>query len=87
MNTVPHDLGDPAEDPWNLINSYPIHDVSEWRDLNCKFILQVYRDFHVLSEFENLSADDVSKFSSIEFIDKESLNLSEERNKNSDEKS
>lgn len=26
-------------------NSYPIHDVSEWRDLNTKFVLQVLRDF------------------------------------------
>lgn len=72
-NTVVHDIGDPAEDPWNLINSYPIHDVSEWRDLNCKFILQVYRDYYVLNEFAQLSADNASKFSSIEFIDKESL--------------
>ena len=72
-NTVPHDLGDPAEAPWQLINAYPIHDVSEWRDLNSKFILQVYRDFFTLNEFEQMSADNASKFSSIEFIDKESL--------------
>jgi non-lysosomal glucosylceramidase len=28
-----------------LINAYPIHDVSEWRDLNLKFVLQVFRDY------------------------------------------
>lgn len=72
-HTVPHDLGDPAEDPWALINAYPIHDVSEWRDLNTKFILQVYRDYNTLNEFEQMGADNASKFSSIEFIDKESL--------------
>lgn len=71
--TVPHDLGDPAEDPYNLINAYPIHDVSEWRDLNTKFILQAYRDYYVLNEFEQMNSDNASKFSSIEFIDKESM--------------
>ncbi|KAG8228817.1 hypothetical protein J437_LFUL008313 [Ladona fulva] len=46
-NTVPHDLGDPADEPFAVINSYPIHDVSEWRDLCSKFVLQAYRDFAV----------------------------------------
>ncbi|KAL7015975.1 hypothetical protein ACKWTF_016752 [Chironomus riparius] len=89
-DTVVHDIGDPAEDPWNLINSYPIHDVSEWRDLNCKFILQVYRDYYVLNEFAQLSADNASKFSSIEFIDKESLSemiILDNRNKMMDDQS
>lgn len=71
--TVPHDLGDPAEDPYNQINAYPIHDVSEWRDLNTKFILQAYRDYYFLKEFEQLNSDNASKFSSIEFIDNESM--------------
>lgn len=91
-NTVPHDLGDPAEDPWQQINAYPIHDVSEWRDLNTKFILQVYRDYYTLNEFEQLGADNASKFSSIEFIDKESLfgdsmYILDNRNKLGDDKS
>ncbi|CRL08231.1 CLUMA_CG021033, isoform A [Clunio marinus] len=72
-NTVPHDLGDPAENPWLQMNAYPIHDVSEWRDLNTKFILQVYRDFSIIRDFEQINSDNTSKFSSIEFIDKESL--------------
>lgn len=90
QNTVPHDLGDPAEDPYNLINAYPIHDVSEWRDLNTKFILQVYRDYHMLSEFEQMNSDNASKFSSIEFIDKESVFeyiLDNPRNKSSNDES
>lgn len=33
-----------GEEPFILINSYCIHDVSKWRDLNPKFILQTYRD-------------------------------------------
>lgn len=44
VDTVPHDLGDPDEEPIILPNAYPIHDVSEWRDLNSKFVLQVFRD-------------------------------------------
>ncbi|KAH9680922.1 non-lysosomal glucosylceramidase [Citrus sinensis] len=40
---VPHDLG--THDPWNEMNAYNIHDTSQWKDLNPKFVLQVYRDF------------------------------------------
>ncbi|KAM1689807.1 hypothetical protein TB2_031070 [Malus domestica] len=40
---VPHDLG--THDPWNEMNAYNIHDTSKWKDLNPKFVLQVYRDF------------------------------------------
>ncbi|XP_046661993.1 non-lysosomal glucosylceramidase isoform X2 [Homalodisca vitripennis] len=45
INAIPHDLGDPSEEPFVLINAYNIHDVSEWRDLNLKFVLQCYRDY------------------------------------------
>lgn len=40
---IPHDLG--MHDPWNELNAYNIHDTSKWKDLNPKFVLQVYRDF------------------------------------------
>ncbi|WCJ24239.1 Beta-glucosidase GBA2 type family protein [Euphorbia peplus] len=40
---VPHDLG--THDPWHEMNAYNIHDTSKWKDLNSKFVLQVYRDF------------------------------------------
>lgn len=49
INSVPHDLGDPGEEPFLLVNGYPIHDVSTWRDLNTKFVLQVLRDFKHLT--------------------------------------
>lgn len=42
---MPHDVGEPDEDPFVLINAYNIHDVSEWRDLNLKFVLQCFRDY------------------------------------------
>lgn len=41
-------------------NSYPIHDVSHWRDLNTKFVLQTYRDAVVTETGEvdlNLMSD------------------------------
>lgn len=40
---VPHDVG--THDPWQELNAYNIHDTSKWKDLNPKFVLQVYRDF------------------------------------------
>lgn len=40
---IPHDLG--THDPWSEMNAYNIHDTSKWKDLNPKFVLQVYRDF------------------------------------------
>ena len=39
---MPHDLGDPCDEPWVRVNSYNIHDVSQWRDLNLKLVLQVW---------------------------------------------
>lgn len=40
---VPHDLGLPEEDPWKRVNGYNLHDVNQWKDLNPKLVLQVYR--------------------------------------------
>ncbi|XP_024382229.1 uncharacterized protein [Physcomitrium patens] len=42
FGAVPHDLG--QHDPWVEVNAYNIHDTSHWKDLNPKFVLQVYRD-------------------------------------------
>jgi len=42
---VPHDLGNPGDDPWYKVNSYNIQPINAWKDLNCKFVLQVYRDY------------------------------------------
>lgn len=61
------------EEPFTLINAYPIHDVSEWRDLNVKFVLQVYRDYYTLNQLAQATQEHSNKFSSIEFIDKDSL--------------
>uniref|UniRef100_A0A453S2Q5 Glycosyl-hydrolase family 116 catalytic region domain-containing protein n=1 Tax=Aegilops tauschii subsp. strangulata TaxID=200361 RepID=A0A453S2Q5_AEGTS len=42
LGAVPHDIG--LVDPWFELNAYMIHDPSRWKDLNPKFVLQVYRD-------------------------------------------
>jgi non-lysosomal glucosylceramidase len=42
---VPHDLGVPEEDPFLLVNQFSWQDTNGWKDLNSKFVLQVYRDF------------------------------------------
>jgi non-lysosomal glucosylceramidase len=47
---VPHDLGWPDEDPWIKVNGYYVHDVNNWKDLNPKFVLQIYRDFILTSD-------------------------------------
>ena len=43
--TMPHDLGDPEDAPWQRLNAYLIHDTKDWKDLNIKFILTCYRDY------------------------------------------
>jgi len=42
---APHDLGAPGEDPIVNPNQYNYQDVSNWRDLNSKYVLMVWRDY------------------------------------------
>ncbi|XP_068584291.1 non-lysosomal glucosylceramidase [Cebidichthys violaceus] len=53
-NVVPHDIGDPDDEPWLRVNAYLIHDTADWKDLNLKFVLQVYRDFHLTQDSQYL---------------------------------
>ncbi|PYV79190.1 MAG: glucosylceramidase [Acidobacteria bacterium] len=46
---VPHDLGVPEGDPFFAVNEPGWQDTNDWKDLNSKFVLMVYRDY-VLSE-------------------------------------
>ncbi|XP_042749817.1 non-lysosomal glucosylceramidase [Lagopus leucura] len=46
-NVVPHDIGEPGDEPWQRVNAYLIHDTANWKDLNLKFVLQVYRDYYL----------------------------------------
>ncbi|KAL6964482.1 glucosylceramidase [Sarracenia purpurea var. burkii] len=42
LGAVPHDIG--MDDPWFEVNAYSIYNTDRWKDLNPKFVLQVYRD-------------------------------------------
>lgn len=46
VDSIPHDIGDPENEPWLKLNAYNSHDTRNWRDLNLKFILSVFRDYH-----------------------------------------
>lgn len=48
QGVVPHDLGSPSEQPWVQTNAYNFQDVSRWKDLGPKFVLQVYRDYQYM---------------------------------------
>ena len=52
LHSVPHDLGDPEEEPWVKVNSYNIHNVTEWKDLNLKMVIQTWRDIHWVDKTE-----------------------------------
>ncbi len=43
--SAPHDLGSPIEDPFILPNQYNFQNVSDWKDLNSKYVLMVWRDY------------------------------------------
>ncbi|KAK7292521.1 hypothetical protein RIF29_08303 [Crotalaria pallida] len=42
LGAVPHDIG--LNDPWFEVNGYNLYDTDRWKDLNPKFVLQIYRD-------------------------------------------
>lgn len=44
-SAVPHDLGVPQEDPFIEPNQFNWQNTSDWKDLNSKFVLMVYRDY------------------------------------------
>ena len=50
---VPHDVGSPSGIPWEKLNAYNFQDVSRWKDLGTKFVLQVMRDYKSRSNTNN----------------------------------
>ena len=55
-DVIPHDLGSPLEDPWLKINAYNAQNVSRWKDLNPKFVLQIARDYFLTGDRSFLKA-------------------------------
>ncbi|HEY1014542.1 MAG TPA: non-lysosomal glucosylceramidase [Herpetosiphonaceae bacterium] len=47
---LPHDQGAPHEDPLLRTNAYNYQNINEWKDLNLKYVLRVYRDFVLLDD-------------------------------------
>jgi non-lysosomal glucosylceramidase len=45
IGAVPHDLGVPEGDPFVSVNEPGWQDTNDWKDLNSKFVLLVYRDY------------------------------------------
>ncbi|KAK6781205.1 hypothetical protein RDI58_023389 [Solanum bulbocastanum] len=64
---IPHDLG--MHDPWQEMNAYNIHDTSKWKDLNPKFVLQVYRDFAATGDFSFATEVWPSVCAAMEYMD------------------
>lgn len=62
QNVVPHDVGSPSETPWLLPNVYNFQDVSSWKDLGTKFVLQIYRDYHFLQKRYAHRPENIVKF-------------------------
>ncbi len=47
---APHDLGAPFGNPFKEINAYDHVNINRWKDLNSKFVLQIYRYFYILGK-------------------------------------
>jgi non-lysosomal glucosylceramidase len=45
IGAVPHDLGVPEGDPFIAVNEPGWQDTNDWKDLNSKFVLMIYRDY------------------------------------------
>ena len=47
-------LHDAEDEPWIRVNAYLMHNTASWRDLNIKFVLQVFRDYQATGDFDYL---------------------------------
>jgi len=67
--SVPHDLGMPQEDPWHRLNAYVYLDCGKWKDLNPKFVLQIYRNYVFTNDEEFLKSSWPAVKQAMEYID------------------
>jgi non-lysosomal glucosylceramidase len=68
QGVVPHDVGSPSEFPFLVPNAYNFQDVSRWKDLGPKFVLQVCRDFQYLSRKSLSTANELATNSYDQFL-------------------
>lgn len=69
VGVIPHDVGMPQEDPWVFLNAYNAQDVGRWKDLNSKFILQVYRNYYLTGDIDFLRYCWPSVIIAMEYLD------------------
>lgn len=67
LGAVPHDLG--LCDPWFKVNAYNLYDTDRWKDLNPKFVLQVWRDTVVTGDKAFAQAVWPSVYMAMAFMD------------------
>nr|CDS31171.1 non lysosomal glucosylceramidase [Hymenolepis microstoma] len=48
--SVPHDAGNPEAEPFYSVNAYNLRATDEWKDLNSKFVLMVWRDWKITND-------------------------------------
>ncbi|XP_050210661.1 uncharacterized protein LOC126660973 [Mercurialis annua] len=67
LGAVPHDIG--MQDPWFEVNAYCIYNTDRWKDLNPKFVLQVYRDVVATGDMKFAKAVWPSVYVAMAFMD------------------
>lgn len=67
LGAVPHDIG--LNDPWFETNAYNLFNTNNWKDLNSKFVLQVYRDIVATGDKNFAQAVWPSVYTAMAFMD------------------
>lgn len=67
LGAVPHDIG--LNDPWFEVNAYNLYNSARWKDLNSKFVLQVYRDMVATGDKDFAQAVWPSVYVAIAYMD------------------
>ncbi|CAA0264644.1 unnamed protein product [Arabidopsis thaliana] len=67
LGAVPHDIG--LNDPWFELNAYNLFNTDRWKDLNSKFVLQVYRDVVATGDLNFAKAVWPSVYTAIAYLD------------------
>ncbi|KAH0854806.1 hypothetical protein HID58_037095 [Brassica napus] len=68
LGAVPHDIGC-LNDPWFEVNAYNLFNTDRWKDLNSKFVLQVYRDVVATGDINFAKSVWPSVYTAIAYLD------------------
>ncbi|CAN6854808.1 unnamed protein product [Brassica oleracea] len=67
LGSVPHDIG--LNNPWLELNAYNLFNTDRWKDLNAKFVLQVYRDVVATGDYSFARAVWPSVYLAVAYLD------------------